>query len=279
MKIRIKQCTGKNVWYAKNIGEEFEVATENAGYYFVDNNPFGITKEDAEVVEEPKQGFSTEFKKDCRNCRFDPNGCNLMGVECDNFSKWQPIEPSMRETADPSKIVTGTEQRNKLEGKSCETCGCEDCHLCNEDHVRWEPIETTRKKFARLEFEKDLPVMNNCDTCQFNVDRPREKCSPCFENNNWVKQDEIVTNNNGGKQSKNEYLWTDFCPKAMLRVAKLSSAGCEKYGKDNWKKISKIDHINHALSHLFLYLAGDKKEDHLAHCAWRVLAVIGVEDE
>lgn len=120
----------------------------------------------------------------------------------------------------------------------------------------------------------------SCSNCQYNVDRPASKCGDkCIDHNfhHWKKQAEIVTNEHGAKQSKNEYLWTDFCPKALLRVAKLSNAGCQKYGINNWKKISKLDHINHAISHMFLYLVGDKEEDHLAHACWRILACMGVE--
>ena len=128
-----------------------------------------------------------------------------------------------------------------------------------------------------------MTVINkSCSTCQFNVDAPPEICYPCREsergNTNWQPQAEIVTNARGGKQSKAEYLWTDFCPNAMLSVAKLSNAGCQKYGSDNWKKISVLDHVGHAISHLFLYLAKDTSEDHLSHAAWRVLAAMGVEN-
>lgn len=121
----------------------------------------------------------------------------------------------------------------------------------------------------------------SCKTCNFNVDRPDFKCPPtpyhCDDFCNWKEQDEIIENEHGARQSKTEYLWTDFCPRALLRVAKLSHAGCVKYGPDNWKKISKYDHIGHAITHMFKYLAGCKDEDHLAHAAWRVLAAMGVE--
>jgi len=117
-----------------------------------------------------------------------------------------------------------------------------------------------------------------CKICQYNVDRPRNKCIPGNETGcrEWQQQTEIVTNNQGARQSATNYLWTDFDAKAMLRVAKLSAAGCKKYGPDNWRKISRADHIGHAITHMFQYLAGDDSEDHLAHAAWRVLAAMGV---
>jgi len=149
------------------------------------------------------------------------------------------------ESADPSKVITGSEQRRRLAEKEAEQ---------------------TRK--------------NDCLTCQYQVDRPLSKCFRCANNDyrSWEPQAEIVTNNNGGKQSKSEYLWTDFSPSALLKVAKLSKAGCGKYGIDNWKKISSVEHIDHAISHLVLHLNKDTTEDHLTHAAWRVLAALGVND-
>lgn len=126
-----------------------------------------------------------------------------------------------------------------------------------------------------------MEIDKSCSTCQLRVDRPPTICDPCLisieGNIYWRPQAEIVTNTQGGKQSKAEYLWTDFCPKALLRVARLSCAGKEKYGADNWRKITAKEHIDHAVSHLMLWLAKDTSEDHLTHAAWRVLAAMGVE--
>jgi len=38
------------------------------------------------------------------------------------------------------------------------------------------------------------------------------------------------------------------------------------------------DLLNHALRHVFLWLAGDKSEDHLAHAAWGLFSVMHFEE-
>ena len=168
--------------------------------------------------------------------------------------------------------------------KNCNTCkhkekgwATKPCDSCSDgrglnrgldNYNCWESAENAEV----------VEEMGNCGICQYNIDRPISKCAECFENSNWAPQDEIVTNGEGGKQSKNEYLWTDFSASALLRVAKLSHAGCRKYGQGNWKKISKLDHIGHAVTHIFKYLSGCKEEDHLAHACWRILAAMGVDD-
>lgn len=59
----------------------------------------------------------------------------------------------------------------------------------------------------------------------------------------------------------------DLIPQRMLeRVAKVMKNGAVKYGEHNWTKGFKWSVcINHLARHLYLYLTGDKTEDHLAH--------------
>lgn len=59
----------------------------------------------------------------------------------------------------------------------------------------------------------------------------------------------------------------DLIPQRMLeRVAKVMKNGAIKYGEHNWTKGFKWSVcINHLARHLYLYLTGDKTEDHLAH--------------
>lgn len=83
-----------------------------------------------------------------------------------------------------------------------------------------------------------------------------------------------VVNEIGAKQSDTPYLFTDFDPMAMLDIAKVSANGNKKYGPNNWANIPTNDHLNHALTHIFAYLAGDKQDNHLAHAACRLLFAI-----
>ena len=80
-----------------------------------------------------------------------------------------------------------------------------------------------------------------------------------------------TVNERGGKQSYSPYRFDLLDPKAMLRLAAIAGRGAAKYGVDNWRKLDINDNINHALVHLYAYLAGDKQDDHLAHALCRVL--------
>jgi hypothetical protein len=81
-----------------------------------------------------------------------------------------------------------------------------------------------------------------------------------------------VVNEHGGKQSDSPYsLVSSFPHRAVLDVAKVVRYGLVKYEPDNWRLISRNDHLNHVLVHLFAYLAGDRQDSHLEHAACRIL--------
>jgi hypothetical protein len=80
-----------------------------------------------------------------------------------------------------------------------------------------------------------------------------------------------VTNDKGGKQSKVIYGMDCLPPKAILDVARTLEEGRQKYGKDNWKQIEIDSHLNHALIHMFAYIAGDTSDDHLNHATCRLM--------
>lgn len=68
-------------------------------------------------------------------------------------------------------------------------------------------------------------------------------------------------------------------PHALERIAMTCAEGANKYGEHNWTKGLPISScINHALRHIVLYLAGDDAEDHLAHAAWNLMAVMHFEE-
>lgn len=86
-----------------------------------------------------------------------------------------------------------------------------------------------------------------------------------------------TVNERGGKQSAMIYDFTQIDPLVMLQLANILHEGGEKYGKFNWKKIEANDHLNHALQHIFAYLAGDEQDDHLGHALCRLMFAIVVE--
>lgn len=82
---------------------------------------------------------------------------------------------------------------------------------------------------------------------------------------------ETVTNASGGKQSGSPYRCDLLPPLAALAVAKVLKSGADKYGAHNWHAIPTVDHLNHAMVHLFAALAGDTQDDHIEHAACRML--------
>ncbi|MEM1953412.1 MAG: DUF5664 domain-containing protein [Candidatus Caldarchaeum sp.] len=75
------------------------------------------------------------------------------------------------------------------------------------------------------------------------------------------------------------YRYDLVTPIGMRRLAETYAEGAEKYGVDNWKKgIPASDLVNHALRHIFLYLAGDTSEDHPAHAVWNLMTLMHFEE-
>ena len=69
-------------------------------------------------------------------------------------------------------------------------------------------------------------------------------------------------------------------PIGLRRLAETCAEGAKKYGCWNWLKgMPASVMLNHAIRHLYLWLEGDKSEDHLAHAVWNCLAVCHFEEE
>ena len=92
-----------------------------------------------------------------------------------------------------------------------------------------------------------------------------------------VASEEKVINENGGSQSKLDYRFDLIDTKAIFALANVLHTGEVRYGKDNWRKIDTESHLNHALSHIYAFLAGDKQDNRLSHCFCRLMMAIGVE--
>lgn len=64
-------------------------------------------------------------------------------------------------------------------------------------------------------------------------------------------------------------------PIGLEAVARTCAEGAAKYGDWNWEKGMPVhDLLNHAIRHIYRYLAGDRSEPHLPHAAWGLLAAI-----
>lgn len=88
---------------------------------------------------------------------------------------------------------------------------------------------------------------------------------------------EVATNKYGGRQSKMEHRFDLISPTAIMKLAHVLEYGSRRYGVDNWKVIEVNDHLNHALFHIYAYLAQDSKEDHLSHAFARVMMAIEID--
>lgn len=87
-----------------------------------------------------------------------------------------------------------------------------------------------------------------------------------------------TTNAAGGKQSASLYRCDLLPAKAVLAVAAVLKYGADKYGPDNWRKIARADHLNHAMTHILAYQAGDRSDDHMSHAACRLLMALETKE-
>jgi hypothetical protein len=69
-------------------------------------------------------------------------------------------------------------------------------------------------------------------------------------------------------------------PIGLRRLAETCAEGAKKYGPFNWQRgIPASVMLNHAIRHIYLWLEGDRSEDHLAHASWNILGVCHFEEE
>lgn len=61
----------------------------------------------------------------------------------------------------------------------------------------------------------------------------------------------------------------------MFAAARVAKEGADKYDETrherNYKKIPVDSHLNHALQHIYAYLAGDESDPHIAHAIVRLM--------
>lgn len=93
------------------------------------------------------------------------------------------------------------------------------------------------------------------------------------------KDAETIVNEKGAKQSRTDYRFDLMDGDALFRLAGILHHGAVKYGEENWRGIGPKDHLNHALGHIYAWLAGDEQDDHLGHAFCRLMMACAVEDQ
>ncbi len=79
----------------------------------------------------------------------------------------------------------------------------------------------------------------------------------------------------GAKRQELEPRFDLISPNALRRLAMTTAEGAKKYGEHNWRNgIPSSNLLNHAINHIYEYIAGDRSEDHLAHGLWELMAAI-----
>lgn len=81
----------------------------------------------------------------------------------------------------------------------------------------------------------------------------------------------VAVSDNGAKQSALPYRFDLVDPTVLFSLANILAEGSAKYGEWNWRGIGVGDNLNHALTHIYAYLAGDKQDDHLGHAFCRLM--------
>ena len=72
-----------------------------------------------------------------------------------------------------------------------------------------------------------------------------------------------------------EFRYDLVSPIGLREVARACAEGAQKYSDWNWERGMPVnDLLNHAIAHVYQFLAGDRSEPHLGHAAWNLLAAI-----
>ena len=92
-----------------------------------------------------------------------------------------------------------------------------------------------------------------------------------------MKPGDLVVNASGGAQSALHGNPKLIPAEALLRLSHVCAEGAGRYAENNWRRISFEDHLSHALEHVFLYMNGDRSEDHVGHALTRLAFAAAME--
>lgn len=128
------------------------------------------------------------------------------------------------------------------------------CAICNEERTtKWDPVH--ENYFCERHYRR--------------LDTDSEQDAPLDAHDN----DEIVTNEQGGKQSKLEYSYELLEPSWLRDVAHVLYQGKQKYGARNWQSIPDYrEHLGRAMYHIQQAMEDmDHSEMHFANATCRLM--------
>jgi hypothetical protein len=141
-----------------------------------------------------------------------------------------------------------------------------------DDAENWRPIV---KAYDQLERKFLRAQLDQIDKMFDKAWAQAQETSKVYAEDNDDYDDEIEVHPGGGRRSRVPERF-DLVP-GLLEVATVMGKGADKYGLDNWRKLPPESVINHAIRHLYLYLSGDRSENHAAHAACNCLMLIELE--
>ena len=162
-------------------------------------------------------------------------------------------------------------------------------HTCRDDlgHIYgWygDQLESVEEEKEMKPIIKDCECFDGTGRCLGT--REMDPCSESYCPRNNKKQTKslvkgvepdapVVVNENGGKQSDSPYAFHMLPVSSVLAAAEVCAYGAKKYGETignkNYTKIPTEEHINHAIAHMYAYLAGDRQDSHLPHAIVRCM--------
>ena len=180
---------------------------------------------------------------------------------------YAPINPALTHYADPDNIIAH-DVWMEVDLPIVQSC---DAVLRLPGKSKGADIET---RHASL---NGIPVYNSFEELQENL-APTidvELPSKPISNGSMTKHSTGAVRSNDADGER----WDLISPIGLRRVAATCSEGANKYGDYNWERGFGIAvMLQHMIRHAYLYLAGDRTEDHLGHAAWNALGACHSEE-
>lgn len=97
-----------------------------------------------------------------------------------------------------------------------------------------------------------------------------------------LREDQVAYATGAVRSADRETVRYDLIsPIGLRRVAEALHEGStvKGYGDYNWEKGMPVaDLLNHAIAHIYAFLAGDRSEDHLGHATWNLMGACHSEE-